>query len=452
MKNSSCNETFELPTPPRPGNRCTGLLAALAVFGSGLAAAADPGPFRQVSAGYGHTCAVTEAGEAWCWGNNSSGQLGQGIVGGYTNRPFRVSTSTPGFGSDNIAWIDAGGGSTCAVTTSGQAFCWGGNRQGTLGIDRRTLRRDVPWPVDTAHPRFGDDNVVSLGRNGLRGSATCALTDAGQAFCWGQNHSGQVGVGHHGKVKWRPRSINTDAPGLTRRNVAQISAGILHGCALNQSGRAFCWGSNAFGQLGDRTRQGSRKPVRVLATAPGLRGAQIAAIGSGENFTCALTDAGRVACWGRNDRGQLGNGTTRNRAVPWPVRTERLPFRRGRIAQIDVGAAHACALTDTGRAFCWGSNASGRLGIGRHPIGPSPTGTPPRTEPDFLSSPTPVDTSTPGFRVNNIAAISAGADHTCALNDSGVVFCWGGNRTGQAGGPDLQEVVWLPRRVRFPSD
>lgn len=154
---------------PRHGR--TGLLAVLALAGSGLAAAADPRPIRQVSAGIFHTCAVTEAGEAWCWGGNCFGQLGRGDNSGPRHGPGRVSISTPGFG-------------TCAPTTAGQVFCWGINSTwGTLGAGPGTPGRSVPTPVNTDSPRFGADNTAALSRNGYGYQTNCALTDSGQAFC-----------------------------------------------------------------------------------------------------------------------------------------------------------------------------------------------------------------------------------------------------------------------------
>jgi len=228
---------------------------------------------------------------------------------------------------------------------------------------------------------------------------TCALTATGGVKCWGGNASGELGDGTRDD---RPTPVAVS--GL-ESGVAAIAAGTsgAHTCARTTAGALECWGRNREGQLGDGTIHNRLTP----GTVSGL-GRAVAAVAAGGSHTCALTVGGGVKCWGRNTRGQLGDGTQTDRSTPVDVSG----LGTG-VAAIAAGAYHTCALTTTGAVKCWGENASGQLGDGTKVV-----------------RSTPVAVSGLGGRV---AAVGANAFHTCVLMTTGSVQCWGWNRFGQLG-------------------
>jgi alpha-tubulin suppressor-like RCC1 family protein len=228
-------------------------------------------------------------------------------------------------------------------------------------------------------------------------SHTCVLTRAGGVECWGLNVAGQLGDGTT-IGRYTPVAVSGLASGVTA-----ISAGGGQTCALTSAGAVECWGWNLFGQLGDGTTITSLKPVAVSGLASG-----VAAIAAGYAHTCALTNAGAVKCWGLNESGQLGDGTTIGRYTPVAV-----SGLASAVTAITTGHYHSCALTSAGGAKCWGLNNSGWLGDGT---------TTRRLMPVAVSGLT-----------SGVAVISAGNYHTCALRSAGAVKCWGENGSGQLG-------------------
>ena len=339
-------------------------------------------PARAVSAGGDHTCALTGSGAVKCWGGNANGQLGDG-----TRTDSSLPVDVSGLGS-GVAAISAGENYTCALTGSGAVKCWGANFRGALG-DGTTTNSSLP--VDVSGLGSG---VVAIS---AAGQHTCALTGSGAVKCWGANFYGQLGDG-----TTTHSSVPVDVRGLGS-GVAAISAGGQHTCALTGSGAVKCWGANFDGQLGDGTTTDSLVPVDVKDLGLG-----VAAISAGENYTCALTGSGAVKCWGNNASGQLGDGKRTRSSVPVDV-----SGLGSGVAAISVGVQHTCALTGSGAVKCWGANVFGQLGDGT-----------------TTHSSVPVDVKGLG---SGVAAISAGANHTCALTTSGAVKCWGANFRGQLG-------------------
>jgi len=287
-----------------------------------------------------------------------------------------------------VSSIDAGGDHTCALASNGGVKCWGRNSSGQLGNGTIT---DSNVPVDV----FG----LSSGMQAITagGAHTCALTSSGGVKCWGWNNYGSLGNGNN-----TSSNIPVDVYGLSS-GIKAISAGDYHTCALTTTEGIKCWGYNFYGQIGNGSTTDSNIPVDVSGLSSSVR-----AISAGEYHTCALLSSGVVKCWGRNLEGQLGNGSNTSSKVPVDV-----SGLSSSVNAISAGGYHSCALMASGGVKCWGYNYYGELGNGNND-----------------GSNVPVDVSGLSF---GIASISAGFYHSCALNFSGGIKCWGYNDDGELG-------------------
>lgn len=229
------------------------------------------------------------------------------------------------------------------------------------------------------------------------GRHTCALTASGGVKCWGFNFDGQLGDGTA-----TSRSTPVNVTGLTS-GVSAVASGQFHTCALTTGGGVKCWGYNFYGQLGDNTTTRRFTPVDVSGLTSG-----VIAVAAGEYHTCAVTSGGGVKCWGYNNSGQLGDGTTTQRRTPVDV-----SGLSSGVSAVDAADRHTCALTAGSGMKCWGLNSIGQLGDGT-----------------TTAHSTPVDVS--GL-TSGVIAVAAGGGHSCAVSTGGGVQCWGGNSWGQLG-------------------
>jgi len=285
-----------------------------------------------VSAGTGNTCALIPGGTVQCWGVNSNGQLGNGTTTESMAIPVTVANIT------SAAAISVGGDYACALITGGTIQCWGADAQGQLGNGATT---DSPTPV--AVSGITNATAVSAGYD-----YSCALITGGTIQCWGSNAYGQLG---NGATTNSPTPVPVTVSNIT--NATAVSAGYGHACALIPGGTIQCWGLNTTGQLGNQTLDNSSTPVPVTIITTAT------AISAGANHTCALLATATAQCWGLNNLGQLGNGTTTNSSIPVPVY-----FQLTNIAAISVGVDQTCVLLSEGKVECWGLNNFGQLGNG----------------------------------------------------------------------------------------
>lgn len=338
------------------------------------------------SVGGHHACGVGAAGEGYCWGWNYYGQLGQGYFSEedvFFPSPLRVRSKAP------FREVSAGSFHSCAVGTDDAAWCWGDNGNGRLGAGTA----GAPSPVPLAVEGGAVYRTISAG-----GDHTCALRTDGAAVCWGANYTGQLGNGTAGDAP-------SPAPVAGATAFTAIRAGLWHSCGLDPSGAAWCWGDNSFGQVGNGNMMGGAPrgvPTAVRSTARFT----VLETSSAGSHTCGLTPDGEAWCWGRNDSGQLGDGTTESRNRPTPVATS---LRFGVIAP---ASHHTCALTTDGAAWCWGDNSAGQLGDN------SLTG---RRAPVAVATALRFETLQ---GTNNV---------TCGRTSAGETYCWGSNWTGTLG-------------------
>ena len=294
--------------------------------------------FAQVATGFSHSCALTTAGTAYCWGRNYDGQLGDGTTTG-RSMPTPVSTNLM------FASIDVGFSHSCAVTDAGVAYCWGSNSLGQLGT-AAVSQSSTPVAVSGSHTF----NYVRAGYN-----HSCGLDLAGAAWCWGANNRGQIGNNAGGVTDTDNVTVPTAVAG---GNVfTDIDIGGTHNCGI-VGGRVYCWGWNGMGQVGANggtTCVGQpcfKTPARIQG------GRRYSAVTAGTAHSCGIDTSGAAYCWGFNGSGQLGDGTTINRADD-TKQAGAIQFK-----MLRAGGSFTCGVSIANVGYCWGSNNTGKLGLG----------------------------------------------------------------------------------------
>lgn len=358
-----------------------------------------------VQAGSLTTCALDYAGRAFCWGDNTVGQLGTGSSGG--QGPVAVLT-THTFADLDLS--DGGGfAHACAVdidpVTHG-VYCWG--RLSTLPAGSTSFAY-VPTLVDSSHPYMR----VSTG-----GAHDCMIDNQNVGYCFGTNYYGELGNG-----STAPFGQPVMPPVLISGSFTweSVTAATNFTCGRDVAGLAYCWG-------GFQTQSNAPRTVGLTSTS------SISASGSG--FACAVS-GGATYCWGGGSNGQLGTGVLQA-SMPAPSTPV---VGNHSFTQVSTGYSHACGVTLSHAVYCWGSNALGELGNETT----QQTGTPDSVHhaPEFIS-------------------VSAGTNHTCATTQAGEIFCWGYNNQGQVGVPQSDSQTCLvdgftaycltsPRKVQLPG-
>ena len=361
--------------------------------------------FKQVTAGLGgHTCALSTSGAAYCWGLNNAGQLGANTTdrcrdeGG--EQPC-AKTPLVVSGDNTYIAITAGAAHTCALTADGRAFCWGLHDSGAIGSDSAK----TPCPNDAsltcqvrAVPVVGDLRFSSIVAGGFH---TCALTAEGRAYCWGLDNQGQLGVGNPPDrcTAGSDKAPCSLQPLPVNRDArfTALVAGYYHTCGIAVDSLLDCWGENSSGELG---------PFASL---------HVITVSAGAAKTCAIFTTGATMCWG-----VFNVGPDLREAFTQPQALGKGP--QPRFTAISVGGEHGCGLTADSSANCWGEGRQGQLGIGGFDIvGLAHVGREGSNEPRAVAGHL------------KFTAVSAGGLHTCALTGDGTIYCWGSGPYGQLG-------------------
>lgn len=356
------------PETPRPGWVHAGSRPTLS----------QPPLAKAISAGRHSACLISANpdGDVYCWGNNESNFFGcelrkvealvtpnkiQGLENvssidtfgdhlcavtndqlvcsgrdNYFNLGINNCSPTQLNTADDIKYFESGVRHACALKNDGKVYCWGSDHYSQIG-NGLDINTEVSFTSATEAVGLSDVSSLSVGAN-----HTCAITESGTLYCWGNNSYGQIGNGEHNEA---------DRPVSVMKKVAKVSAGELHTCALTVDGKVFCWGYNETGALGDGTTENRNRPVEVAE----LR--DIIDISSGLTTTCAINRMGKVFCWGQRMNGDLnGERTTA------PIEIQGLP----KVFGISLGQDFACVITNNraGKVYCWGNNSNGQLGNG----------------------------------------------------------------------------------------
>lgn len=362
----------------------------------------------EVSASSYDTCALISGGTVKCWGDNGKGQLGDGVTNhsgatkdwsgnDFSPTPVQVS------GITSASEVSSGGWHSCVLISGGTVKCWGANGNGELG-NGTTTNSWTPVPVYSS----GTTPLTNVAQVSAGSYHACALISGGTVECWGDDGTGQLGNG-----STTDSSYPVQVSGIT--SASTVSAGGEHSCALASGGTVECWGDNYYGQLGNGSKRAySLTPVQVSNITDATE------ISTGdEYFSCALVSGGTVECWGYNDYGQLGNGTTTDSSIPVTVYSSGMtPLAN--VTQVSAGRYFACALISDGTVWCWGDGSYGELGNGSSGSG--------------AGSAYPVQVSgIDGTTVKATAISAAGTVSACAVLSDHTVRCWGWNRSGELG-------------------
>jgi alpha-tubulin suppressor-like RCC1 family protein len=358
--------------------------------------------FKKISTGASHSCGFAEGSSLiYCWGDNQYGQLGDGTT---TDSSTPVKVNLPTNMETEVIAITAGGGHSCALTEGSRVFCWGNNFYGQLGNGTDI---NSPTPIEITDPSIsGKILEISAG-----GNHTCA-TDYSSAHCWGRNTHGQLGINSDISTKV-PVEVSTDY------SFSSITCGESHTCAISvDSANAYCWGSDLDGRLGYIYGLDMQIPTPLPTDITFDK------IYAGFNHTCGLSteDENNILCWGANEFGQLGDGTTDSSHIPHAPSIS--PSYTS--SSISAGYNHTCAIinssdsTISSSLYCWGSGSSGEIGNNNNSA--------------VNSTPLIVDA---GEGIEYVEASAGGNGTTCGLKiDSASIlrgFCWGDNTQGQLG-------------------
>jgi alpha-tubulin suppressor-like RCC1 family protein len=289
-----------------------------------------------IASGKNHTCVARKDGKVSCWGYNLDGQLGNGESSNRHSTPVDVK------GLTGAVAVAAGGNFSCAARGGGSVACWGGNGNGQLG-------KGDEAPALTPAVVLDLTGVIAISAGQAH---ACAVKSDGSVACWGDGLNGQLGQG-------TPKSSSKPVSVASLPEAVQVAAGERSTCALTRTGSVLCWGANEVGQLGSgaTNANANASPTNVSNLSDAT------AIWSGRNHTCAVRKGGAVVCWGSGSRGQLGDGQPRtDGGGPQP---SFVPVSGIQTAtNVGSGGDHSCAPTKTNAIVCWGANDRGQLGNG----------------------------------------------------------------------------------------
>ena len=385
------------------------------LFSQLLVGCATNKPWTTIYAGGNSSFAINRDGSLWGWGCNNSGQLGESSNDyKYIPDPIKIM--------EDVIAVSAGANHTAAIKADRSLWVWGRNWFRVRGGGENI------WNLAPLRPERVMSNVatVSVGLN-----HTMAITTDGRLWGWGANEDGQLGVDVTSKRYSLPQSMGRNGSGteifgsndylqITENavlekfsptpveimdNVAYVSAGDNFTMAIKTDGSLWAWGRNNNGQLGDGTTITGYAPIRILD--------DVDSVSAGRSFVMAIKSDGSLWTWGNNSSGQLGNGTTIEQHSPGKIMDD--------VRTISAGSSHAMAITTDGRLWGWGRNYGNKLG-------------------DNMA----VEQDSPVSIMSRVADLSVGREHSMILSSDGEILVWGDNQRGQIGDGTITEIEREP--------
>jgi len=389
---------LDAPQIPDAGTQSAGGTAGAAGAIDAGEAGTGPAPgdvgTSTLAAGIGHSC-VTVRGAMYCWGDNTSGELGVGDNVS-RNAPTRVGTR------GDWQAVAAGASHSCALRSDASVYCFGANSIGQLGVATIT---GSAVPVATSI--IGPVRELATEVNHV-----CAIGTDGSLQCWGENFEGEIGQNDPPPFvsQYLPTQIGTDHDWLA------VSTGQGDTCGIRGSNALYGWGRNSSAQLGlgDGAPIQFRTPTKIGVTT-------YVQVKAGQDHTCAIRTDGGLECWGLNDSGSLGTGDRTAHSSAIQIGS-KLDWR-----ELSLNVFHTCAIDSAQHLFCWGRNVEGQLGTGTN---------------DDQLSPALIDGE-------NYVQVAVGRFHTCAMKADDSIYCTGANDAGQLGVRDNERRNALTR-VQLP--
>ncbi|MCK9266087.1 FG-GAP-like repeat-containing protein [bacterium] len=354
-------------------------------------------PSMNIDGGENFTIFLQDEGTVWTWGDNTSGQLGN---------KTRITSNTPISYSvlEEVKKVSAGNSHSVALKDNGNVWAWGDNTFGQVGINSTSTYIEEPILVSEV------SNILEISAGGYH---TVALKSDGSVWAWGDNTSGQLGLGttYQGQNFYSPKqTLGVEEVGFLK-DIVGISAGYSHTLAVKSNGEVLAWGNNIWGQLGINNTIYSNLPVKVF-NLTNIKSVSAGGTGLLGDHSLAVKSDGSVWAWGSNKKGQLGDKTEVDRLVPVQVKGENGVGYLKNIRQVSAGGRHSLALDKDGNIWAWGDNTYGQLGDG-----------------------TNNDTNFP-IKITDlpkIVQISTGLRHSIAIDEDGQLWVWGFNIKGQLG-------------------
>ncbi|MCF7924822.1 MAG: hypothetical protein K9L64_06955, partial [Candidatus Izimaplasma sp.] len=373
------------------------------------------------SYGYRHSFAITSEGRFFAWGENSYGQLGDGTTTSKST-PTEITSQFVLTVGESIIDFASSYDFSSATTSEGRLFTWGENGYGQLGDGTQTPYTPHSNPIEITNQLnlSTEETVIKVS---LGYTHSSIITSKGKLFSWGYNDYGQLGDGTV-TPQSSPIEIGYNILNINQNNlpiyqeIIQVSLGNSFSSAITSEGMLFTWGENSYGQLGDGTTISKSTPTEITSQFGLFPGETISQISLGDSFAIAITSEDRLFSWGYNGFGQLGDNTTTSKSTPTEI-TNQFNLSTGEtVTQVSLGQYHSLAITSEGRIFSWGSNINGQLG--------DDTAT-------FKLVPTDITSQFGLFPGETINHISSGESHSAAITSEGRLFIWGYNLYGQLG-------------------
>ncbi len=392
--------------------------------------------FNQISAGSlsGFSVGVASDGNAYAWGYNQHGQLGQGSASSTPQKtPVRVPLPDGVASGFTYKQAVAGGYHVLAIGSDGIVYAWGANEHGQLG-DGTTTERSKPLPVKDADGQPFKAVQVSAGAYD-----SAAISLDGRVYTWGSENNNFTDYSTSKLAPALAKDPNGSGQGL---HADQVSLGWSFVMAMDADGNVYTWGYDNYGQLGNGTATGEHStiyaadPARVPDPEDTSKTFKTTQVSAGANHALAISQDGTLWAWGYNYRGQLGDGTTTSRPSPTQIGKPT----KAKVTQISAGAYHSLAVDQSGTAWAWGWNINSQLGTNNSDFyQPAPT---------LVSPPAGQGSAGTGLAT---ARITAGWNHSMAVGQDGNAYAWGDNASGQLGTGSDTTPISTPTQVTLNS-